>query len=141
VEDAGMTKSYIGSVITSKAASDGCKVGNLVSIADKGQDFLEDISLILNVADDPRTGSDVAVVPTLQVYRIDAEKLEVSVFEFVVDSVNHAMIFELKEAAARSGKNERWEACVAEGEQLHLAAEQGGEPSLIFALQTWGPLC
>ena len=55
--------------------------------------------------------------------------------EFVLDGVDHAAVFELEEAAAGGGKDNRGDAGVAEGEELHLAAQRRGEPFLIFAFQ------
>ena len=66
----------------------------------------------------------MAVVPALGVDGIDAKELEVSVFDLFVDGVDHVTVFELEEAAAGGGKDERGKAGVAEDEHLHLAAQR-----------------
>jgi hypothetical protein len=91
--------------------------------------------LVLDVAGDASARADVAVIPALGVDRIDAEELEGSVVELVLDGVDHATVFELEEATARGGKDDHRNAGVAEGEELHLAAERRREPFLIFAFQ------
>src|SRR6266568_2358753 len=50
------------------------------------------------------------------------------------DGSGHATIFELVEAAARGGKDEDGQACVADDEHFHLAAEAGGVPFVVFAV-------
>ena len=135
VEDVGMAEGDVGGVVAAEAAADGGEVGELVVLADEGQDLLHDVLLVLDVAGDAPAGADVAVVPALGVDGIDAEELEVSVVELVLDGVNHATVFELEEAAAGGGKDDRGNAGVAEGEEFHLAAERRGEPFLIFAFQ------
>ena len=52
VEDIGMAEGDVGGVIAAEAASDGCEVGELVAFANEGEDLLEDVLLILEVAGD-----------------------------------------------------------------------------------------
>lgn len=135
MEDVGTAEGDVGGVVAAEAAADDGEVGELVVLADEGEDLLHDVLLVLDMACDAPAGADVAVVPALGVNGIDAEELEVSVLEFVLDGVDHAAVFELEEAPAGGGKNNRGDAGVAKGEEFHLAAERRREPFLIFAFQ------
>jgi hypothetical protein len=140
VEDIWVTEADVDCVIAAEAAPYGSEVGYLGVFANEGEDLLQDVLLVLEVASDARTRTDVAVVPALAVDGVDAEDLEISMSELVMNGVDHTAVLELEEAAAGGGKDECWEAGVTEDEQFHLPTEQWGKPSLIFALHAWA-LC
>jgi len=116
VEDVGVAEGDVGGVIAAEAAADGGEVGEIVGFADEGEDLLHDVLLVLDVAGNAPAGADVAVVPALGVDGIEAEELECSAVELVLDGVDHATVFELEEAAAGGRKDDRGDAGVAEGE-------------------------
>ena len=120
-------------MIADEAAADGGQLRGLVLIADEGEDLLHQVLLVLQVAGNAPSRRDGAVVPALGVDRVDTEELQVAVLELVVDDVDHAAVFKLKEAAAGAWKNEDGKACVSEDEQLHVAPEGGGRPFVVFA--------
>ena len=68
---------------------------------------------------------DGFVVPAFAVDRVDAEELEVAVFELVLEGADHVAIFKLVEAAAGCGEDDGGIACVPEDEQFHIAPEGG----------------
>jgi hypothetical protein len=95
----------------------------VIFFANEGDNFLQDVWLVLEVAGDTPTWTDVAVVPALRVDRIYTEELKGSVVEFVVNSVDHFAIFKLKETTAGGWEDECRKAGVAEDEHLHLATQ------------------
>jgi predicted alpha/beta superfamily hydrolase len=132
-EDLRMPQRNVQCVIAAEAAADGGELSALVLLTKERQDLLHQILLVLHVPRDPPSWRDGAVIPAFGVDRVDADELQVAVFEFVVDDIDHTAVFKLEETAAGCGKDEYGKAGVPEDEQFHVAPEGWGEPSVIFA--------
>jgi len=132
-EDVGVAQGEVQCVVAAEAAADGGELGTVVLLMKEGENLLHQILLVLHVTGDAPAGRNGAVVPALGVNRIDADELQATVFELVVDGVDHAAIFELEEAAAGCWEDESGRAIVPEDEQLHLSPQGGGRPFVVFA--------
>ncbi len=63
-----------------------------------------------------------------------AVRLQLAEVEFVLDSGDHAVVFEVEEVAAGGGEYDGRQAFVAVDEHLHVAPERGREPPVVVAL-------
>ena len=134
-EDVGMSEGNVCRVKSAKAAAEGDEPGVLIFEADEGYDFVEQVVFKLEVTGDTPAGQDVSVVPGLHIDGVDAVELELPGVEFVGEGGDEMAIFKLEEAAAGGGKNEYGEAGMTVDEELHIAAELGGKPLVILAMQ------
>lgn len=100
VEELRVSEANVNRMVTPKAASDGGEAGVAVSIADKGDELIEEILLEPEMAKQPGTGDDGAVIPAFGVNGIDAEDLELAGFEFVLNGGHHAEVLEVEEPPA-----------------------------------------
>src|SRR5271170_3952954 len=118
-----MPECRVEGMVAAEAGADGAEARVLILLTDERDDLVHDVLLVLHLTGDAPTGWDVAVVPAFAVDRVDAVKLEVAVFELVLDGSDHLAVFKLVETAAGGGKDDGGIACVAEDEQLHVAPE------------------
>jgi predicted alpha/beta superfamily hydrolase len=132
-EDIGMAKSEIERVVAAEAAADSGELAALVLLVKERKNFLHEVLLVLHVTGDAPAWRNGTVVPAFGVNRVNADQLKVAVLKFVVDGVDHATIFELKEAPAGGGKDKSGRTTVAEDEQLHIAPEGRRRPFVVFA--------
>src|SRR3954469_7132940 len=132
-----MAEGNVQGVIAAKAAPESDKVPVTVLLADERDDFMDEVIVVLHVTGYAPARRDVAVVPALHVHRIDAEELQVAGFDAAPYLGHHIAVFEFVEAAAGGGKHQHRQAGVAEDQQLHVAAEAGRKPLVIFAIHLW----
>lgn len=64
-EDIRVPESDVDRMVTAEAAPDSCEVGGKVSIADKGDDFAEEVPFELHMTRYAGAGKDGAVIPAL----------------------------------------------------------------------------
>src|SRR5947209_1439961 len=95
-----------------------------------------EVEVVFELAVGAGGGRLPAGVPTLGVDAIDGDDLELARFKLVGERRVHALVFPLEEAALRGGEDDHARAAVAEDEQLHVAAEHGAEPTVIFAIHS-----
>ena len=108
------------------------------SFADEGNNFVDEVILVLDVTGDAPARGNVAVVPALHVDGVDAKELQFAALNAFTDSADHVSIFELEEAAAGSGKDEDGQASMAEDEEFHVAVEPVGIPLVVLAVHGKG---
>jgi hypothetical protein len=110
-------------MVTPKAASHGTEAGIAVSMPDEGNNLLEEVLLKAEMAGEPGSRNDGAVVPAFGVNRINTKELQVSGFQLVLNGVDHAPILEVEKASTGGRKSECRKAGVAKDEELHLPPE------------------
>src|SRR5262249_38045039 len=77
-------------------------------------------------------------IPALGVHAVHAVDLEIPPLELIGEWGVHAHVLPLIKAPLRGGEGDDAGACVAEDQQLHLTAEGGAEPAVIFAIHNNG---
>jgi len=121
IDEIGMAKRQVRSVITAKAATGGDKIIVVVDGANQGNHFVENVRLVLRVAIQSVAGMSMVVVPTFFVNAVGAEYLIEAVLDLVRECADHSCIFILEKSPARGRKNQNRCAAVSENQQFHPA--------------------
>ncbi len=100
----------------------------------EGDDFLDDIAVIILVAAGAVGGMRFPVRPGLSIQAVDREDLDLPRFDERGQHVDHPEIFELMKAAALRRKDQHRLAVVAVDLQFHVVPQDGTEPFVIFDL-------
>ncbi len=84
----------------------------------------------------PGAGARVLVlgVPAFGIDAVQAEELEPAAFEMLAQRGHHLAVFPFVKPALGSWKNENPGSRMAEHQQLHVAAERGAVPAVVFTV-------
>ena len=143
IEYIGMTKEEVGGMISPHA--DACCQKLLLGIpavtAHEGDNFVDDVAVVILVAAGAVGGMGIPVRPALPVQAVDREDLDLARFDERGQHTDHPKIFKLMEAAGLRRKDQHRFSKIPIDFQFHVVSQAGTEPFVIFDLHTSSLLC
>jgi len=133
-EDVGVAEGDVDGMKASEAAAERDEMGVLIFEAHEGDDFVDEVVVVLDMAGDAPARRDGFVIPALHVDRVGAKDLALAGVDFSGKGRDHSAIFKLEVASAGGGKHEDGHTGVAEYEEFHIAAKARRMPFVIFAI-------
>ena len=134
-----MAKEEVGGMVGAHADTRGEEL--LLRIpavtADEGDNFVDDIAVIVLVAAGAVGGMRIPVRPGLPVQAVDREDLDLARFDERGQHADHPKIFELVEAAGLRRKDQHRLSKIAIDFQFHVVSQAGTEPFVIFDLHAF----
>ena len=95
---------------------------------------MQDIALVLQVAQHPHPGMNAPVVPTLAIHRIQTEHLQLARIDLGRQNADHVPVFILEKPALGSGEHQQGRAGVSEDQKFHITVQFGTVPFMVFAV-------
>src|SRR4029077_9450834 len=99
--DVGMLQGEIHAMVSAEAAAGHSQLPRLVLPADKGQKFVQDVALVLQMAHQPHSRMHASVVPASYMHGLSAQHLNLAALDLRRESTNHAPVLILKELSHR----------------------------------------
>jgi hypothetical protein len=106
-EDLRVTKAKVNRMVTPETTSNGDETGVAVKTADERNDLIEKVLFKPEMAREPGTRDDGAVIPTFSVDRIDTEELQAAGFEFVLNGGHHVTMLQFSKSKKRPQEVEK----------------------------------
>jgi hypothetical protein len=131
-----MAEGEVDGMVCPQATPVGDKTGMGVFVMGEGDDFVENVGFILQVAFDAVLGSAPAAIETFGVYAVEAVELEPTVFDFFGEGLYLPPVFIIKKSPITSGEDEDTGTGVPEDEEFHVSVEGGTIPFVVFAVHT-----
>jgi hypothetical protein len=122
-----------GMVGAEGATGDGDAMG-VAALLEEGEDFVDEVIVILLMAADAATGVGPFAVEAFGIDAIDAEEGETTGVDGGGEGIGHTAVFKFEEAAHGGGEDEEWRAGVTELDEFHFAVQPRAEPFVIFAV-------
>src|ERR1700749_1532407 len=116
-----MLQGKIHGVISAKAATGHGQARSLILPSNEGNELVQKIALVLQVAQHAHPGMNALVVPALVVDSVGAEYLQFAAVNFGGERGNHAAIFVFEESSHGSGKNQQGRSGMAKHERLNIS--------------------
>src|SRR5438477_7187414 len=129
-----MLESKIHSVIPAETAAGYGQSRGLVPPAQVGKQFMQNVTLKLQVSQDPNPGMCRLVVPALGIDRVGTKYLQLPAVDFAGQNANHPAVFVLEKSSHGSRENQDWHTAMAEHQHLHVSMQFLAETLVIFAI-------
>jgi hypothetical protein len=134
VDNVGVAEGEVDGMVSAEgAAGDGDAMG-VAALLEEGEDFVDEVIVILLMAADAATGVGPFAVEAFGIDAIDAEEGETTGVDGGGEGIGHTAVFKFEEAAHGGGEDEEWRAGVTELDEFHFAVQPRAEPFVIFAV-------
>jgi len=132
--DVRMLQREINAMVPAEAAARHTQLRCLILPAEKRQEFVQQVALVLQMAHDPHSRMHALVVPAFGIDAIGAEHLELSPLDLGGKGADHAAVLVFKELSHGGGKDEEGRPGMPEDESLHVAVQFLAVTFVIFAV-------
>jgi hypothetical protein len=137
-DDVWMLQGKVHGVVTAKAATGNRQARRLVFPANKRNEFMQNVALVLQMPHDAHSRVDVLVVPTFQINGIRTKDLELAALDLIGKNADHPAVFIFEIPSHGSGEDENWSACVAKDQRFHVSVELLAVSLVVFAIHFSG---
>src|SRR2546427_6206487 len=121
-------------MIPTEAASGRGQLSRRTLRTDERKDLMDQVTLVLEMPNDPLARWDAPVVPAFGVNAIHTKCLQAACFVFVRYGSNHATILVIEESSLRSRKDQYGTASMTKNHHFHITLEFMTVRLVIFSI-------